>query len=190
MRLIAGHRNREALIPAHSSLSRRQREERHRTSILLAMLVFIGGVLGILLTLIAPCDKPVVTVYMHRDCVSCIRWMKHLDARGFRTQIGSEADWPAVRAQFNVMPGFESSHTAVVNGFFIEGPVPARDIHQALRWREAYHLRGLILPGVPRGSPGNESALPEPYTVFFVRQGGITHPFAVHDHDFWIGGSS
>lgn len=88
-----------------------------------------------LLDAIAPPSKPLMTVYMRDDCESCLRWMRHLEARGFRTELGNQSDWQAVRVRFNLTPEFRSSHTAVVDGLFIEGPVPARDIHRALQWR-------------------------------------------------------
>lgn len=132
--------------------------------------------------MIAPHNKPMVTVYMHADCESCRRWIEHLAASGFRTEVGREADWPAVRARFVVPREFQSSHTAIVNGLFIEGPVPASDIHRALKWHSSYHIKGLVVPGVPRGSPGMESPLPLPYTVFAVREGGRIQEFAEHGH--------
>jgi hypothetical protein len=131
---------------------------------------------------IAPRSKPVVTVYMPSDCGSCRRWMEHLAARGFRTEIGQLSKWPAVRAEFALPPDSLSSHTAVVEGMFIEGPVPAREIHLALKWRSKYHIRGLVVPGVPRGSPGRESLLPQHYTVFAVRDGGRIQPWIEHHH--------
>lgn len=130
---------------------------------------------------IAPRTKPLVTVYMPSDCDTCRRWMNHLAARGFRTRLGDVSQWRAVRAEFALPPGSLSSHTAVVDGMFIEGPVPPREIHLALAWRAQYHIRGLVVPGVPRGSPGRESFLPQPYTVFAVREGGIIQPLAEHD---------
>jgi hypothetical protein len=131
---------------------------------------------------IAPRTKPLVTIYMPSDCGTCLRWMEHLTARGFRTEIGDMSEWSAVRAEFALPAGSLSSHTAVVEGMFIEGPVPAREIHLALEWRATYHIRGLVVPGVPRGSPGRESFLPQHYTVFAVRDGGTIQPFAEHDH--------
>jgi hypothetical protein len=108
--------------------------------------------------------------------------VEYLAARGFQTELGDLSQWPAVRAELALPERSLSSHTAVVNGMFIEGPVPAREIHLALAWRAQYHIRGLFVPGVPRGSPGNESFLPQPYTVFAVRDGGIIQPLVEHDH--------
>jgi hypothetical protein len=109
--------------------------------------------------------------------------MEYLAERGFRTQRGDATDWSAVRAQFALPTDSLSSHTAVVDGMFIEGPVPAREIHLALAWREQFHIRGLVVPGVPRGSPGNEAFLPQPYTVFVVRDSGKIQPLV--EHGYW-----
>ena len=93
------------------------------------------------------------------------------------------SEWSTARAEFALPAGYLSSHTAVVDGMFIEGPVPAREIHLALAWRARYHIRGLVVPGVPAGSPGRESFLPQPYTVFAVRDGGIIQPLV--EHGYW-----
>lgn len=108
--------------------------------------------------------------------------MQHLNARGFRTEVGNETDWPAIRARFRIMPGFQSTHTAVVDGLYIEGPVPAGDIHDALQWRGNHALLGLVVPGAPPGAPGMESFFPRAYTVYAVRPGGLMETFAVHNH--------
>jgi hypothetical protein len=148
---------------------------------LLMIAALISVAVGSLLNAIAPQDKPLVTIYMRSECVSCRGWLEHLAARGFRTEIGNEHDWPVIRASFGLNPELHSSHTAIVNGLFIEGPVPAGDIHRALKLYKPFHVRGLILPGVPRGSPGSRSALPQPYTVLVMREGGRVHEFAEHD---------
>ena len=152
------------------------------TRVTLTIAVLVGVAVWTLLNALAPRSKPIVTVYAHADCGSCLRWMQHLAARGFRTQLGPQSDWPAVRAQFALAPAFRSSLTAVVDGgLLIEGPVPARDIHRALTLRSSYDVRGLVVQGVPRGSPGADSALPEDYTVFVVRDGGRIQTFAEHE---------
>jgi hypothetical protein len=163
-------------------LSRREREFRYALRVTLTVAALAGVAAGALLSAIAPGNKPLVTVYTRADCDSCLRWMQHIAARGFETKLGAESDWPAVRARFGLAPGFHSSHTAIVDGLLIEGPVPAHDIHVALEWRSSHDVLGLVVPGVPRGSPGMESPVPQRYTVFAVREGGVMQPFAVHDH--------
>lgn len=163
-------------------LSRRQREARYAWRVTAFVLLLASAAVVAVLLTIAPRTKPVVTVYMPDDCGTCRRWMKHLAARGFRTQIGDSSEWPSIRAQFRLPPAFRSSHTAVVEGLLIEGPVPAREVHAALAWRTSNPVRGLVVPGVPRGSPGTDSPLPQPFTVFAVREGGLMVPFARYDH--------
>ena len=163
-------------------LSRRQQEARRAWRVLWAIGVLAALMIGTVIVLVAPRSKPIVTVYMRPDCAPCLRWMEHLDTRGFETKVGREADWPTVRARFGIPPNMQSSHTAIVDGLFVEGPVPAGDIHRALKWRVSYHIKGVVVPGVPRGSPGMEWALPQPYTVFAVRDGGRVQEFAAHGH--------
>jgi hypothetical protein len=163
-------------------LSRRQREARRASLHAATTLAIATAAIAAVVLPIAPQRHPLVTVYMPSDCGTCRRWMEYLAARGFRTQLGDLSQWPAVRERFALPPGSLSSHTAVVEGMFIEGPVPAREIHLALAWRDQYHIRGLFVPGVPRGSPGRDSLLPQPYTVFVVRDGGRIQPLVEHDN--------
>jgi hypothetical protein len=165
------------------ALSRKERDAKRATRVTLTIAVLVSVSVWTLLNALAPRSKPMVTVYAHADCDSCLRWMQHIVARGFRAQLGPQADRPAVRAQLAVAPAYRSSFTAVVDGgLLIEGPVPARDIHRALRLRSSYDVRGLVVQGVPRGSPGADSALPEDYTVLVVRDGGRIQTFAEHEH--------
>ena len=66
-------------------------------------------------------------------------------------------------------------HTAVVQGYVIEGHVPAREIKRLLAERQ--RARGLAVPGMPAGAPGMESDRPEPYDVLLVKHDGTTAVF-------------
>jgi hypothetical protein len=66
-------------------------------------------------------------------------------------------------------------HTAVVQGYAIEGHVPAREIKRLLAERPK--ARGLAVPGMPPGSPGMPSDKPQPYDVLLVRPDGTTAIF-------------
>lgn len=59
-----------------------------------------------------------------------------------------------------------SCHTAVVDGYVIEGHVPARELQRLLRERP--RALGLAVPAMPRGSPGMEAEIKDPYEVFLV----------------------
>lgn len=62
-----------------------------------------------------------------------------------------------------VTPTLASCHTAVVNGYTIEGHVPAVDIKRLLR--EKPNIIGLAVPGMPMGSPGMEGPRKDAYNV-------------------------
>jgi hypothetical protein len=80
------------------------------------------------------------------------------------------------RARFGIPDALGSCHTAVVEGYAIEGHVPAREIKRLLAERPK--ARGLAVPGMPRGSPGMPSARPQPYDVILVKPDGATSVFA------------
>ena len=73
-----------------------------------------------------------------------------------------------------------SCHTAQVGNYFIEGHVPAGDVKRLLA--EQPDAKGLVLPGMPKGSPGMEvpDGIMDVYTVELVANDGSTSAFALH----------
>jgi hypothetical protein len=76
--------------------------------------------------------------------------------------------------------GKGSCHTAEVGGYLVEGHVPAQDVKRLLA--EKPDAKGLVLPGMPMGSPGMEmpDGTVQPYTVELVKPDGSTSAYAVH----------
>jgi hypothetical protein len=74
----------------------------------------------------------------------------------------------------------QSCHTALVDGYVIEGHVPATDVQRLLAERPV--ITGLAVPGMPVGSPGMEvaSGKTEPYDVVAFDKSGTTRVFASH----------
>lgn len=83
-----------------------------------------------------------------------------------------------VKIRYQVPEQLHSCHTAVVDGYIIEGHVPAADISRLLA--EKPDVAGLAVPGMPVGSPGMESpgAAPEAYSVFTFDDAGETAVYA------------
>ncbi len=88
------------------------------------------------------------------------------------------SDLAAVKAHYQVPPALQSCHTAIVDGYVIEGHVPAAEIDRLLRERPA--LAGLAVPGMPVGSPGMEveGYAPEPFHVLAFDSTGRTQVYA------------
>jgi hypothetical protein len=87
-------------------------------------------------------------------------------------------DLAPIKRKLGVPRALHSCHTAVVEGYVIEGHVPAELIDRLLRERPA--VVGLAVPGMPVGAPGMESPgqPAERYQVLAFDQKGRTTVFA------------
>jgi hypothetical protein len=114
---------------------------------------------------------PLVEVWKSPTCGCCGQWVAHLEQHGFRVRV-HEVQGPAEHRERLGMPSaWGSCHTAVVQGYVIEGHVPAREIHRLLQEKPA--ALGLAVPGMPVGSPGMEMGdRRDPYDVLLVLRDG------------------
>ena len=83
-----------------------------------------------------------------------------------------------IKKKFQIPPNLESCHTAKAGDYVIEGHIPAEDIKRLLR--EKPDIRGLVVPGMPGGSPGMESSPYQPYKVLSLGKDGKTGIFSSH----------
>jgi hypothetical protein len=97
---------------------------------------------------------PRVTVFKDPNCGCCKSWVEHLRKHGFDVASRDTSDLSDVKRAARVPQQLHSCHTAFVNGYVIEGHVPAADIDRLLR--EKPKVAGLAVPGMPAGSPGME----------------------------------
>ena len=87
-------------------------------------------------------------------------------------------DTRPVRERLGVPEKLGACHTAVADGYVIEGHVHAREIKRLLKERPT--ARGLAVPGMPAGSPGMEQAGQEPYVTYLLDKRGGTTVFERH----------
>src|SRR5262245_16552468 len=142
-----------------------------RVVVIIAMLAVAG--------LAHAADPQTVQVYKSPTCGCCQKWVDHLKSRGFKVDVSNVPDVQPMKRQLGVPLGASSCHTAVVDGYFIEGHVPAEDVTRLLTERPR-DVVGLAVPGMPSGSPGMEGPYPERYTVMAVRKDGKLTVFADH----------
>lgn len=119
-----------------------------------------------------PGDGPVVTVYKTPTCGCCTKWIDHLEAHGFEVVAHDLNDLSAIKAEHGVTRGLSSCHTAVVDGYVVEGHVPADVIQRLLRERP--EVAGVSVPGMPMGSPGMEGPYTERYDIIAFDRDGRT----------------
>ncbi|MEH2054241.1 DUF411 domain-containing protein [Nostoc sp.] len=113
------------------------------------------------------------TVYHSPDCNCCGGWIDHLKAQGFKITDFSTSDIETVKQKYKVPDNLSSCHTAIVNGYVIEGHVPADDIKRLLQ--EKPNVIGLSVPQMPVGTPGMEMGnRKDPFSVLsFDRQNSV-----------------
>ena len=125
---------------------------------------------------IAVGDTIPVIVYKSPTCGCCQNWVDTLRARAFRVIAVDTSDVGAVKKALGVTDMLGSCHTALVDGYVIEGHVPPADIRRILRERPA--VVGLAVPGMPRGSPGMEGPERDPYHVLSFDRTGATRVYS------------
>jgi len=119
-----------------------------------------------------------IEVWKDPNCGCCGEWVKHLEVSGFSVRVNDTGN-SAARARLKVPQALASCHTAQVEGYAIEGHVPAADIRRLLAQKPV--AIGLAVPGMPVGSPGMEDgARRDPYDVLLVMPSGGTRVFQSH----------
>lgn len=116
-----------------------------------ALLVAIA-VYGVLLTPVNNVYAGTVTVYKSPTCGCCKKWVTHLESEGFKVDAHNRNDMDSIKDKYGVASSYQSCHTALINGYVVEGHVPADDIKRLLKERP--EIKGLSVPGMVMGSPG------------------------------------
>lgn len=121
---------------------------------------------------------PPVEVWKEPTCGCCKDWIAHMEQSGFSASVADEGN-NAARARLGVAQKFASCHTALVQGYVIEGHVPVADIQRLLK--EKPKALGLAVPGMPIGSPGMDGPAyggrRDAYQVLLIQKDGSAQVF-------------
>lgn len=126
----------------------------------------------------SPQKLPVMQVWKDPNCGCCNDWVEILRKAGFEIQTFDTGN-TAVRQRLGLPTKFASCHTALIDGYVIEGHVNVSEIQRLLRERPK--ALGLAVPGMPVGSPGMDG--PEygnrrdPYDVLLVQKDGSSRSY-------------
>jgi hypothetical protein len=116
-----------------------------------------------------------ITVYKSPTCGCCGKWVEHLRSNGFAVTVNETDKVDAMREKSGVPAALGACHTALVDGYVVEGHVPAVDIRKLLAERPK--ALGLAVPGMPMGSPGMDAAHGDAYEVLLFQADGSTRVF-------------
>ena len=106
------------------------------------------------LALSASSEAQVLEVYRSPSCGCCGKWVSHMRNAGFQVVVTDITDLRPIKNKFGVDPELQACHSAMIDGYVIEGHVPSREVMRLLKDRPK--AIGLAVPGMPIGSPGME----------------------------------
>jgi len=125
-----------------------------------------------LLTLPLPAmaDPLQATLYKNPQCSCCESYADHLRASGFKVEVKPTNDLTQKSKEAAVVAEFQGCHTTIINGYYVDGHVPASVIGKLLSERPA--IAGITLPGMPIGSPGMNGTKTQPFAIYAVTKDG------------------
>ena len=123
---------------------------------------------------------PMMEVFKTPTCGCCSQWVEHMRKAGFNVHTNDLVDLSTIKKSRSVPAAVQSCHTAVVNGYVVEGHVPAADVQRMLKEKPA--IAGIAVGGMPIGSPGMETPFvkEEPFNVTSFDKSGALRVFAKH----------
>ncbi len=93
-----------------------------------------------------------ITFYQSPTCGCCGKYASRLRQRGFEVEIIKTTDMANIKAKYNLPAQYQSCHTMVMDNYFMEGHLPMEAVAKLVK--EKPDIAGIILPGMPAGSPG------------------------------------
>lgn len=126
--------------------------------------------------LASPLGAPQILIYKSPTCGCCKLWVDHIVAAGFRPTVRDVPNVAPLKAELGVPAPLHSCHTALVDGYVLEGHVPADLALKLLAERP--DALGLAVPGMPMGSPGMDGPRKDDYDVILFRRDGGTSVYA------------
>lgn len=116
------------------------------------MKTILAALLALLATLPALAAEREVTMWKSPTCGCCEGWAEHMRQSGYKVKSVDVDDIDQIKRAYGIPAPMQSCHTAKVDGYLIEGHVPAEAVDKLLK--EKPKTRGIASPGMPMGSPG------------------------------------
>jgi len=111
-------------------------------------------------------EPPAAVMYVNPQCSCCLGHANYLRQQGFNITVKETNDMSLIRRQHGVPEKFEGCHIMLIQGYVVEGHVPASAIRRLLAERP--RIKGISLPGMPEGSPGMTGVKAEPFKILEI----------------------
>lgn len=120
-----------------------------------------------------------VVMYKNPGCQCCTKWAKYMEHHGFAVTVRPSRQMPAIKAEKGVPYQLASCHTAIIDGYVVEGHVPIQEIERLLTERP--DAIGIAVPGMPQGAPGMITGKRDPYQVILFKEDGSQTVYASYN---------
>lgn len=122
--------------------------------------------------------RAALPVFLHNEgCGCCHKWAGHMAAAGLPVTLQPTDDLAAAHVKLGLAEPYHTCHVGTIDGYVISGHVPPADIKRLLAERPA--ALGLVVPGMPMGSPGMEyENQTEAYDVLLLAKDGGASSYA------------
>ncbi len=121
-----------------------------------------------------------IVVYKKTECTCCTKWIDYLKEHNYNVTEKNTRNVFAEKARLGVPEKIAACHTAVIDGYVVEGHVTVRDIKRLLLFRP--DIKGIAVPDMPIGTPGMERGNErEPYNVMSFDEQGNVEVFVSHE---------
>lgn len=139
-----------------------------KTNPLLASALF-----GLLAACTSAAQAAPLVMFRDPGCGCCEKWAEHIETNMKQdVETRNSVNMSAVKDTNAVPETSRSCHTMIVEGYVIEGHVPADAIAKLLREKPT-GVKGLAVAGMPVGSPGMEyQNQTQPYQVIAFGDSG------------------
>lgn len=117
-----------------------------------------------------------VKLYKNPNCGCCDLYAKHLEANGFKVELINTTAMTSIKQKYGVPEKLEGCHTALIEGYVVEGLVPAEHVKRLLKERRS--VKGVSLPGMPVGAPGMPGNKQAPLHIYYLDSGATPKIFA------------
>lgn len=117
----------------------------------------------------ARAEPAAATMYVNPQCGCCQGHANYLRANAFKITVKETRDMSLIRRQHGVPDNLEGCHVLLIDGYVVEGHVPAAPIRKLLDERP--QIKGISLPGMPDGSPGMTGRKSEPFKIYEITEG-------------------
>jgi hypothetical protein len=114
-------------------------------------------------------------MYKGPKCQCCEAHAAYLRQNGFQITVNSTHNLAQISRNLGVPKQLEACHTILIDNYVVAGHVPAETIRRLLTERPA--IKGISLPGMPKGSPGMSGEKAAPFTIYEI--GGGMNVYAV-----------